>query len=86
MTLLWTHYQRRPIEGEGDHSMVDHIFNEARSGEVLRELRAESERARLVRQGRQTSRTPRGARTGLLAGVVAACLLRAVGPGLKTAS
>jgi hypothetical protein len=87
VSLLWTHYQHQPIVGrEGDDSMVDHIFNEARSGELLRELRAEAERARLERRSRQPSRMPRGARTGMLARVVAACLCAAVGAGLQTAN
>ena len=65
--------------------MVDHIFNEARSGEVLRELRAEAELARLVRRSGRPSCMLPVSRARLLAGVVAACFLTAVGAGLGRA-
>ena len=64
--------------------MVDHIFNEARSGELLQALRAEGERARLARQCPRSSRTPRCAHARELAGAVAACLLAAIEAGLLT--
>jgi predicted ATPase len=59
--------------------------NAAPVAEICRRLdglRAESERARVVHQSRQPSRPQRLAHARELAGVVAACLLVALGAGL----
>jgi hypothetical protein len=70
----------------GDETMVDHIFNEVHSGEVLHELRANAERARLVSQITLASRRAQGARTGILTGIFATCLRADVKAGLQTAN
>lgn len=52
--------------------MVDHIFNEARSREILLDLRAEGQRMRLVLPSRQRSRTALIARAGAVAASIVA--------------
>jgi hypothetical protein len=63
--------------------MVDHIFNEARSGEILQELRAEAQRVRLERQTRQPSRRPWVARAGSVARLVAGSWLETIASGFQ---
>jgi hypothetical protein len=86
VTLLWNHHRHKPNEGGEDETMGDHIFNEARSREILQDLRAEATRMQLVLTSRPPSHGAWLSRASLIASLVALALVATIASGLQMAT